>query len=161
MSRPSASSALRFLTHDVTKKTSLRWALYWMYARRIEIVIRPKFLFRFSCQLRLRIRAVTWCLMRECNHKMNESHPSPLYIHVRAGSMGTVMPSPAFTHCAQRISQAANKRWRDSKRGRLNHSHASPCGESANLTGNSSTSAGAKAALKNRGSKCKSDHRVI
>ena len=42
MSRPSASSALRFLTHDVIKKTSLCWALYRMYARPIEIVIRPK-----------------------------------------------------------------------------------------------------------------------
>ena len=41
MSRPSASSALRFLTHDVIKKTSLCWALYRMYARPIEIVIRP------------------------------------------------------------------------------------------------------------------------
>jgi hypothetical protein len=47
MSRPSASSALRFLTHDVIKKTSLCWALYRMYARPLEIVIRPKFLFQF------------------------------------------------------------------------------------------------------------------
>jgi len=47
MRRPSASSALRFLTHDVIKKTSLCWALYRMYARPIEIVIRPKSYFDF------------------------------------------------------------------------------------------------------------------
>ena len=45
MRRPSASSAIRFLTHDVIKKTSLCWALYRTYARPIEIVIRPKFIF--------------------------------------------------------------------------------------------------------------------
>ena len=56
MRGPSASSALRIPAHDVIKKTLLRSVPHRMYARPIEIVIRPKFIFRFSCQRRLRIR---------------------------------------------------------------------------------------------------------
>jgi hypothetical protein len=59
-----------------------------MYARPIEIVIRPKFLFQFSCQGRLRIRhgfgVVVGLLNSECSqqNRANENKHAAYRQHI-------------------------------------------------------------------------------
>jgi hypothetical protein len=77
MSGASTPSALRFLTHDVVKKTPLCWALYpdiCMTNRNcntseISILIFMSGTLTYSRSYLM--------LIRDCNYEMNESHPSP------------------------------------------------------------------------------------
>ena len=61
MNRPSTRALFVFLIDDGSRRRrKLLGAVARTYARPIEIVMRANFLFRFSCQRRLRIRAVSY-----------------------------------------------------------------------------------------------------